>query len=145
PTAVFNAVERRIERAVFDFEHVGGSALDGVGDGVAMRRPKREGAEDQHVERALQHFALERRSVSFRHKLRGDYTPVDDRVQESTANRSGLMIYTAEIVFRSQESMGRCAMGAECGVRSNAVGVNRSSKPAPSGRGSEHLRAVGES
>ena len=41
--------------------------LDGVGDGVAVRRSERERLEDQQVERPLEQFALNGRISAFRH------------------------------------------------------------------------------
>jgi hypothetical protein len=52
---------------VLDLKHVVRSVLDGVRDGVAMRRPQRQGAHIEEVERALEQLALHRRSAALRH------------------------------------------------------------------------------
>src|SRR5580704_7710855 len=68
PTAILDAVQCRIKRSVLRFEDIRGASLDRIRDGMPVRGPRREGSQDQHIESALQHFALERRRVSFRHK-----------------------------------------------------------------------------
>ena len=42
---------------MLDLEHVVGGLLDGVGDGVAVRRAEQQRPEHEHVERAGQHVA----------------------------------------------------------------------------------------
>ena len=55
--ATFNeAVESGIERALFDLQNFVGAEFDGLGDGVSMCRAKEKRAEDEEVERALEHF-----------------------------------------------------------------------------------------
>src|SRR5271170_5462148 len=49
--------------------------LDGVRDGVAMSRAKHQSLQDQHVERSLDHFTLQR---GFAPWHGSQYTPVDD-------------------------------------------------------------------
>ena len=56
PAALDQPVQRRIERPLLDLQHVVRIALDGLGDGVAVRRPEQQRAQDQQVERALQQF-----------------------------------------------------------------------------------------
>jgi len=46
---------------VFYLENIFGAALDGERNGVAVSGAEQQGLEDEHVESALQHFALERR------------------------------------------------------------------------------------
>ena len=46
-----------------------GSMLDGVGDGMAVRRPDRDGLQDEQVERALEHLSLYGLGTTFRHWL----------------------------------------------------------------------------
>src|SRR3954467_1498986 len=41
--------------------------LDCVGDGVPVRRPERQRLEDEHIERPLQHVALDGRPSALRH------------------------------------------------------------------------------
>src|ERR1700759_2442435 len=59
PAAVLQAMERGIERALLDFEHVFGGTLNDFGDGVAMCIAGGERAQDHHVERAFEHVARE--------------------------------------------------------------------------------------
>src|SRR5580698_393767 len=56
PFALDEAMERGIERALLDLEHFVGAEFDGLGDGVAVRGAEQERAEDEQVERALEHF-----------------------------------------------------------------------------------------
>src|SRR5438270_2497491 len=54
PAAILEAVERRIERALIDLQHVARDLLDPLRDAPAVHRLERERLENQHVERALQ-------------------------------------------------------------------------------------------
>src|SRR6185437_4665918 len=65
PAAIFEAVQRRIQRAMLHLQDVFGPLLDRVSDGMSMCRSQHERLEYQHVERALQHVAF--RSLPFRH------------------------------------------------------------------------------
>jgi hypothetical protein len=58
PTLVFEAVERRVEGTLLDFETVFGNLLDAKKNTVAMKRAERNGFEDEHIEGALQKFEL---------------------------------------------------------------------------------------
>ena len=55
---------------MLDLENIVGTLLDGVGDGVAVRRPERQRFQDQQIERALEQLALHRRVSAFRHRSR---------------------------------------------------------------------------
>ena len=46
--AVFQTVERRVERALFDFQCVLGGVLDDLRDGVSVGWACDQGAQDQH-------------------------------------------------------------------------------------------------
>ena len=61
PAAIFQPVKGRVQGAVLDLEHVLRPALDGVRDGVAVRRAHHEDPQYQHVERALGRLTLQRR------------------------------------------------------------------------------------
>ena len=52
-------MQGRIERSVLHLKNVFGTVLDGVGDGVAVRRSRRERPENQQVERPLEQLALQ--------------------------------------------------------------------------------------
>src|SRR5690348_17526917 len=60
-----HAVQRGIERAVFDFEAVARSAFDVFGDGVAVERPASEGFQYEQEERA----GKELRTIVVRHRV----------------------------------------------------------------------------
>jgi hypothetical protein len=47
-------VQRRIQGALLDLQDVFGVSLDGMSDGVSVRRPDQQRLEDEHVERALE-------------------------------------------------------------------------------------------
>ena len=49
-------MERRVERAVLDFQHVFRRRANMLRDLVAMGGAKQQGPEDQHVQRALEQF-----------------------------------------------------------------------------------------
>jgi hypothetical protein len=51
------ALERRIERALFDLEQVFGSLLDVLDEGIAVRRLTAKGLEDHHFECAGKQIA----------------------------------------------------------------------------------------
>ena len=54
PSAPDQAVQRGVQRPLLDLQDVVGVSLDGMGDGMPMRRPEEQGPQDQHVQRALQ-------------------------------------------------------------------------------------------
>ena len=56
PPALLEAVQGRIEGPLLNLEHVFRLALDGLGYGVAVSRPRSQRPQDQQVERALQQF-----------------------------------------------------------------------------------------
>src|SRR5215472_1708126 len=58
PAAIFETMQRRIERTLLDLKHLIGSVLDNVRDSVTVSWPGNQRAQDQHVERPLQHFVL---------------------------------------------------------------------------------------
>ena len=54
-----------IEGTVFDLEDILRSALDGMRYGMSVGRTQNQCPEDQHVQRSLEHFALQRRRASW--------------------------------------------------------------------------------
>jgi len=56
PFALDEAMARGIERALLDLQDFIGAEFDGFGDGVAVRGAEHKRAENQQVERALEHF-----------------------------------------------------------------------------------------
>ena len=60
---------------MLDLQHVLGLVLDGVRDGVAVRRPEDEGSQDEQIERALQQLSLHRRVGALRHVTPEDNLP----------------------------------------------------------------------
>src|SRR5687768_15044965 len=52
PALFLEPLERRIERSLFDSEHVARQAPDVLGDAIPVQRPDAERLQDQHVERA---------------------------------------------------------------------------------------------
>src|SRR5439155_22902824 len=54
PAFALQTVERRIERSVLDLQQVFCGALDMLRDLVGVGGPEEQGAQDQHVQRALQ-------------------------------------------------------------------------------------------
>src|SRR4051794_41428661 len=58
PAAVFQAVERGIERALLHLEDIAGDLPDAQGDAVAVDRTEGDDLEDKHVERALEQIGL---------------------------------------------------------------------------------------
>jgi hypothetical protein len=75
PSPVLEAMQGRIERSVFDLQHVVGALLDGVRDGMAVGGAEHEGLQDEKIQRSLQQLAFERRAASRWHV--DDPTPVD--------------------------------------------------------------------
>jgi len=57
PASHFQAMQGRIQRALFDLQHVIRRTLDELRDAVAVQRSAAERLEDQHVERAGQEIA----------------------------------------------------------------------------------------
>ena len=55
---VLEAVQRRIEGPLLDFQAVFGNLLDAQQDAVAVQRAERDGFQNQHVERALHQIGL---------------------------------------------------------------------------------------
>ena len=64
--AVLHAVERRIERAVFDLQNVVGGEVNPFGHAEPVHRPPREGLEDHDIERALKEPEVGGRTVGSR-------------------------------------------------------------------------------
>jgi len=56
PLALDQPVQRWIKRTLFDLQDVVGIEFDGLGDGVAVRRPQQQRAENQQVQGSLQQF-----------------------------------------------------------------------------------------
>lgn len=56
PTLALHAMQSRIERTVFHLKDAFGGALDVFGDLMAMSRSEEQGAQNEHVECALQEF-----------------------------------------------------------------------------------------
>ncbi len=67
PAAVFEPVQRGIKRAMFYLENFFGTLLDDLSDGVAVCRTEDESLEDEEVESALEHLAIERMCLANRH------------------------------------------------------------------------------
>src|SRR5215467_1218135 len=55
-TVLFEAVQHRVDRPLRKLESSGTAPLNFLNDRVAVRRPVREGGEDNHVQMAFQHF-----------------------------------------------------------------------------------------
>src|SRR5258708_4885979 len=68
-------MKRRVKRTVLDLKNIFRSPLDGIGDGVTVRRACRESTQNQQVQRALNHVAVQWRCAPLGHD--GDYTQVD--------------------------------------------------------------------
>lgn len=64
---------------MFDLQDILRSALDGMRDRVSVGRAQKQCPKDQHVQRSLKHFALQRR-LAFWHLL--EYTPLDHRPED---------------------------------------------------------------
>ena len=64
PATIFEPMQRRVERPVFDLEHHLGAMGDDMGNRVAVGRTHRQGLQDEQVERALEQLALEWRVSS---------------------------------------------------------------------------------
>jgi hypothetical protein len=63
PPAPDQAVQCGVQRPLLDLKNVVGVSLDGVGDGVPVRRSQEQRPKDQHVEGTLQELdALSRHS-----------------------------------------------------------------------------------
>ena len=60
PTPILQAVQRGIERPVFNLQRFVGAPLYGVGYGLSMGGADDEGLEDEHVQGSLDHFELQR-------------------------------------------------------------------------------------
>jgi hypothetical protein len=56
PIVLHEAMKSRVERAVLDLKHLVAGALNVFCDGMAVRWTGQQGAEDQHIQRALQEF-----------------------------------------------------------------------------------------
>ena len=73
PSPLFQPVESRVERAVFDLEYVVGGALDVLGDLMTVSRTEDQRSQNQHIQRALQKFDAFRRFL--RHNLMVEILP----------------------------------------------------------------------
>jgi hypothetical protein len=69
PALFFEAVQGGIEGAVFDLQGIGGAGAEGLTDAVAMLGAPLQGAEDEHVEGALQDFDAVAVGFAFGHLL----------------------------------------------------------------------------
>src|SRR5207245_1424720 len=58
PALVFQAIQRRIQRALLNLQAILRNLLDAQEDAVTMQRPEGNGLEDQHVQSALQKVEL---------------------------------------------------------------------------------------
>ncbi|SPE38512.1 hypothetical protein SBA3_290043 [Candidatus Sulfopaludibacter sp. SbA3] len=65
PPAVIQAMQRRIEGAVLNLQHLFGTPLDRVSDRLSMSGTQDQGPEDQHVQGSLDHFELQGRFASW--------------------------------------------------------------------------------
>jgi hypothetical protein len=83
-----------IERTVFDLQDILRPLLDGMSYGVPVGRAQNQRPEDQHVQRSLKHFVLQRRLASW-HFVQ--YTSVDYRLE-------ALYIYTGQLGFSLEVS-----------------------------------------
>src|SRR4051812_24544660 len=54
PPARLEAMERRVQRALLNLQHVLRHLLQALGDGVAVQRPERDDLQNQKIERALE-------------------------------------------------------------------------------------------
>ncbi len=54
PTLVFEAIQRRVERALLNLQTIFGNLLDAQQNAIAVQRTERNGLENEHVQRALQ-------------------------------------------------------------------------------------------
>jgi hypothetical protein len=73
--AKFQAVESRVERAVFHLKDIVGPALDRVGDGVTMGGSGEESLKNEKVKSTLEHLAIKRA-----------HAPIDGRPEKRLAN-----------------------------------------------------------
>jgi hypothetical protein len=55
---MFQAIERRVQRALLNLEAILRNLLNAQKDAVSMQRAERDRLEDQHVQRALQQIDL---------------------------------------------------------------------------------------
>src|SRR5215471_2550337 len=58
PTPFLDSIERRIQCAFFNLEHIFGQLLDALPYAVAMHRPERQRLQDQHIECPLRQLRL---------------------------------------------------------------------------------------
>src|SRR5437868_5117303 len=56
PSAMLQPVQRRIERSLLHFQHVVGSVLNDVRDGMPVCRSGDQSSKDEHVQRSLHHL-----------------------------------------------------------------------------------------
>src|SRR5688500_12559004 len=54
PSTLDQAVQGGVQRSLLHLQHIVRRVLDGLGNGMAVRRPETQRSEDQQVQRALQ-------------------------------------------------------------------------------------------
>jgi len=81
PTAVLEAVEGRVQRAMFNLEDFVGAVFDDMGDGMAMSRTEEKRLQDQKIEGALKEVGFERRGSALGHCEKS--SPEDDLLESS--------------------------------------------------------------
>src|SRR5436190_9756680 len=65
PAALLHAIERRVQRAVLDLQHVRGALFQPARNGVAVARCRGDSLEDQRFERAVEEFVLGRHVLDY--------------------------------------------------------------------------------
>jgi hypothetical protein len=67
PFAVFKAMQCRVKRPMLYLKDIVRSVLDGIRDGVAVRRPQHQGLQDEQIKSSLKNFTLQRLCSAFGH------------------------------------------------------------------------------
>src|SRR5687768_5262635 len=80
-------MEGRVERSVFNLEHLLRAPLNRVGDCLAMSRSRHECSKNQHVQGTLNHLGLQRGPASWHVSIddRLEYTASDEKVHNKLA------------------------------------------------------------